>query len=275
MIKGIIFDIKKYAIHDGPGIRTAFFLKGCPLRCWWCHNPESLTHAPAVMRRDERCIVCGECEDRTKPEKCPTLALEIVGREVLPREILKIAKQDLLFYDESGGGATFTGGEPLAQPDFLIECLNLCRGAGIHTAVDTSGFASPEVFARVSEAADLFLFDLKHIDPVKHELYTGVDNAPILDNLRSVRDVDVNIRIPLIPTVNDDRETLVRMAELIRGLKCVKEVNLLPYHTAGSVKYPKWSMEYKMRSIEPPAPLQIECAAEVFKSCGIDVKVGG
>lgn len=274
MTDGVIFDVKKYAIHDGPGIRTAFFFKGCPLRCRWCHNPESLRMSPAVIHRAERCIECGECENRTKPKRCPTLALETVGRKITPLELIKIAKQDILFYDQSGGGVTFTGGEPLSQPDFLIECLELCREGEIHTAVDTSGFAPSDVFQKIDSAADLFLFDLKHIDSEKHKLYTGVGNEQILANLRSAR-CPVNIRIPLIPTINDDDKTILGMAELINSLDNVVDINILPYHTAGRAKYPKWNLEYKMQGIEPPTNEQTKQAAQLFTSRGLIAKIGG
>ena len=276
-MSGVIFDVKKYAIHDGPGIRTSFFLKGCPLRCWWCHNPESLDMAPALLRREDRCISCGLCENRTKHEKCPTLALEMVGRSVSPQEILEIARQDELFYDESGGGVTFTGGEPLSQPEFLSECLALCKERGIHTAVDTSGFAPPAVVKKIAPLAGLFLYDLKHPDPRKHKHYTGVSNERILGNLLLLDEMisgsrlktEIYIRVPLIPTVNMDDETLRAMAELILKLRNASMVNLLPYHAAGSSKYPKWNMAYKMEGIGAPEKEDVDRALEIFAGKGI------
>ena len=284
MSSGVIFDVKKYAIHDGPGIRTTFFFKGCPLRCWWCHNPESLTIAPALLRREERCINCGECENQTKYEKCPTLALEMVGRRYTPEEVMEIAKQDVLFYDTSGGGVTFTGGEPLSQPEFLSECLLLCKEQHIHTAVDTSGFASSDAIRKIAAHADLFLFDIKHPDPQKHEHYTGVSNKQIFDNLFLLdriideyrRKTRINIRIPLIPSVNMDEETMSAMAGIIIKLRNVNMVSLLPYHSAGSAKYPKWNMAYKLDEIEPPAKAEIERARQIFSENGIkNIQIGG
>jgi pyruvate formate lyase activating enzyme len=281
---GTIFDIKKYAIHDGPGIRTAFFFKGCPLRCQWCHNPEGLTMTPEILRREERCISCGRCENQTKYEKCPTLALEMVGYNVSPQEVLEKAKQDELFYDTSGGGVTFTGGEPLFQPEFLFECLSLCKERDIHTAVDTSGFASSDTVEKIASVADIFLFDFKHPDPQKHEYYTGVSNKQILDNLMLLDRIintnrhktEVYIRIPLIPTVNMDEETLKTMAEFIVKLQSISKVYLLPYHTAGSVKYPKWNMVYKMDKIKSLTKEETEWARQIFLSNGInDLHVGG
>jgi len=281
---GIIFDVKKYAIHDGPGIRTAFFLKGCPLRCWWCHNPESLSTTPKLLKREERCICCGLCENQTKYEKCPTLALQMAGQKITPREVLEIAKQDELFYDSSGGGVTFTGGEPLLQPEFLFECLELCKKQSIHTAVDTSGFAPSDEVEKIASVADLFLFDFKHPDPLKHEYYTGVSNVQILDNLllldklidNNQCSAEVHIRIPLIPTVNMDEETLETVAEFITKLRRISKVDLLPYHSAGRVKYPKWNMVYKMDAIKPPTKEEIEQARQIFLRKGItNVHIGG
>ncbi|MCL2146897.1 MAG: glycyl-radical enzyme activating protein [Synergistaceae bacterium] len=281
---GVIFDVKKYAIHDGPGIRTAFFLKGCPLSCWWCHNPESLSMTPALLKREERCIHCGLCENQTKYEKCPTLALEMAGQKVTPREVLEIAKQDELFYDSSGGGVTFTGGEPLLQPEFLFECLELCKKHSIHTAVDTSGFAPQETVKKIASVADLFLFDFKHPDPIKHEYYTGVSNKQILENLllldRLIDDnqcrAEVHIRIPLIPTVNMDEGALAASAEFIAKLRNIHKVDLLPYHSAGRAKYPKWNMVYKMDTIQPPAKEEVERARQIFAERNIsNLHIGG
>ena len=284
MSGGVIFDVKKYAIHDGPGIRTSFFFKGCPLRCRLCHNPEGLAMAPALLMREERCIGCGQCENRTKHEKCPALALEMAGRDFSPQEVLEIAKQDELFYDESGGGVTFTGGEPLSQPEFLSECLALCKERGIHTAVDTSGFAPSGVIEKIAPLADLFLYDLKHPDPQKHELYTGVNNKLILDNLLLLdRMIETNrlkteiyVRIPLVPTINMDKETLGAMAEFIVKLRNISKVSLLPYHSAGKAKYPKWNIPYKMDEAQPSAKEEIEQARQILADKGVkNLQTGG
>jgi pyruvate formate lyase activating enzyme len=227
---------------------------------------------PALLKREERCISCGQCENQTKYEKCPTLALEMVGQKITPREVLEMAKQDELFYDSSGGGVTFTGGEPLLQPEFLFECLELCKKQSIHTAVDTSGFAPLETVEKIASVADLFLFDFKHPDPLKHEYYTGVSNKQILDNLLlldkligiSLTRAEVHIRIPLIPTVNMDEGTLEAIAEFVAKLRNISKVDLLPYHSAGRVKYPKWNMVYKMDTIQPPTKEEIEQASQIF-----------
>jgi pyruvate formate lyase activating enzyme len=239
---------------------------------------------PELLRREERCISCGQCENQTKYERCPTLALEMAGKKITPQEVLEIAKRDVLFYDESGGGVTFTGGEPLLQLEFLYDCLVLCKKHSIHTALDTSGFAPSESIEKIASVVDLFLFDLKHPSPCKHEHYTGVNNAQILDNLLLLDRIidncklttEIYIRIPLIPTVNMDKEALEAMAEIIAKLRNVSKVNLLPYHTAGRAKYPKWNMVYKMDNIQPPTKEEIEGACQIFLRKGIsDLQVGG
>jgi pyruvate formate lyase activating enzyme len=206
---GIVFDIKKFSIHDGPGIRTTIFFKGCPLRCWWCHNPEGLTPEPELMIRANRCIRCDACldvcphgaisrdgdkvfTDVAKCLRCGTCvaacyaeARQIVGQEMAAAQVMAEIERDVPFYDESGGGATFSGGEPLLQPDFLCELLSACRARGIHTAVDTCGFAPWEVLDSVRKYVDLFLYDLKLMDEARHRAFTGVSNALILSNLRA------------------------------------------------------------------------------------------
>jgi pyruvate formate lyase activating enzyme len=240
--------------------------------------------APALLRREERCICCGLCENQTKYEKCPTLALEMAGESLTPQEVLEIAKQDVLFYDESGGGVTFTGGEPLSQPDFLFECLALCKAQNIHTAVDTSGFAPSETIEKIASVADLFLYDLKHPDSVKHEFFTGVCNKQIIDNLFLLDNIigtdrcktEVYMRIPLIPTVNMDDKTLEEMAALILKLRNINKVYLLPYHSAGRAKYPKWNMIYKMDGVLPPTQEDVEHARKILSDNGIEnLQIGG
>ncbi|MDI9370708.1 MAG: glycyl-radical enzyme activating protein, partial [Synergistota bacterium] len=231
---GCIFDVKRYSIHDGPGIRTTFFFKGCPLSCWWCHNPEGISPLPASSYHPNRCIGCGrcvrECEqgarsfgpdgivlDTTKcvdsrrcEQVCPTKAIEFVGTEVTVEEILLMSRRDIPFYDESGGGVTFSGGEPFLQAEFLIRCLEALYEEEIHTAVDTSGHCRSEDLLAAAEVTDIFLFDLKMIDRERHNLYTGVYNDRILENLRLLDGKlndrgrgKINIRIPLVPGVND------------------------------------------------------------------------
>ncbi len=188
-MKGLIFDIKRYAIHDGPGIRVTFFMKGCPLECWWCHNPESISPLPQTVQRTDK---IGNRQFQVT---------EQIGKEYSVGELLDIVNRDLVFIEESGGGVTFSGGEPLMQSEFLSEALGLFRQSGIHTAVDTSGQADRRIIDRIIGDTDLFLFDIKHLDPDKHLKYTGVRNGLILDNLTYIlsRGKKVNIRIPIIP----------------------------------------------------------------------------
>lgn len=301
MTTGIVYDIKKYSIHDGPGIRTTFHLKGCPLSCWWCHNPESQSLLPVVLYRKDRCIGCGRCVESC-PHKalsfvndgvhvdlsrcvgcgvcasvCPSLALELVGRTMTVPELVAEARKDELFYDQSGGGVTFSGGEPLMQPEFLLEVLEACGAAGFHRAVDTCGFAPEETILRVARHTDLFLYDLKHMDPEAHRLYTGVDNVLILSNLRRLDEAGarLNIRVPLIPGINDSPENLDALGRFVASLNHVAGLNLLPYHTAGRSKYPKWGMTYRLEETPPPTEHQVRVAAEALRRQGLEVTIGG
>ena len=301
MKSGIVFDFKKYSIHDGPGIRTTVFLKGCPLSCWWCHNPESIPVAPAVLYRPERCIGCGACL-KACPTKavsatpegffadpalcsgngacadvCPSMAREKVGRLMTSREVLDVIRKDIPFYDESGGGATFSGGEPLLQPEFLWELLKGCRKMGIRTAVDTTGFAQASVLLETASRTDLFLYDLKHMDPEKHKTYTGVDNTLILENLQKLTEAGakVAIRIPLIPGINDDAENIERTGSFVSGLPNIVSVHVLPYHAAARNKYAKWGKIYRLPDTLPPSAEEQQAAAESLKSFGLNVLIGG
>jgi pyruvate formate lyase activating enzyme len=257
---GLVFDIKRYAIHDGPGIRTTVFLKGCPLRCPWCQNPESVRAGAEVAFFEQRCVRCGTCEqvcpeDAVDPATrrpvderctrcgqctttCPGMAREIVGTSMSVEEVVRAVERDTVFHDESGGGVTFSGGEPLLQAEFLRACLIRLRSFGCHTAVDTTGFAREEVVLDIAVHADLFLYDLKLMDARRHEQLVGVSNEPILRNLRAVveRGTPVWIRVPLLPGINDDEQNLTQLAEFLRDLRADLPVQLLPYHRVGTGK---------------------------------------
>jgi pyruvate formate lyase activating enzyme len=279
MLTGTIFDLKRYAINDGPGIRTAVFLKGCPLDCWWCHNPEGRSPYPQLMVRANRCRLCGECvkacpqgairlEDRVYTDTtlcqdcgactqvCVQGARELVGRTVTVPELLKEIERDVVFFDQSGGGVTLTGGEPLMQPRFASELLKACQAHGIHTVLDTSGYAQWDVVAQAAVHTDLFLFDLKLMDDVRHRKYTGVSNQHILLNLKRLvaGGARVIVRIPLIPGVNDDEGNLRQTRQFLTGLPGLAGVEVLPYHDIAQAKYSALELAYRLPELaSPPA----------------------
>jgi len=298
---GKIFDIKRYAIHDGPGIRTTVFLKGCPLSCWWCHNPEGLWNAPKTIYEFKRCIGCGDCmeacpevaismapsgmsTDRHRcigcgvcVDACPGGARELTERTVTVSQLVEIIKQDILFYDESGGGVTFSGGEPLQQPDFLIEVLNACGRCEIHRIVDTSGYANRSTIEAVARQTDLFLFDLKLIDSKRHKQFTGVSNKTILDNLTFLHNLGakITIRIPLIPGVNDDNENLSQICGFLYPLQGIRDVHILPYHDFQKNKYSKLGLTYSADHIVTPTPERVSISMQQFEEKGFQVSLGG
>ncbi len=301
MTKGQIFNIQKYSIHDGPGIRTTVFLKGCPLSCIWCHNPESQSPEQQLLVYDKRCIGCGKCLeacqhgaiymkdgkmlfDRDKCTSCGDCAgvcfpkaREMAGELVDTDHVMKQIEKDSIFYEESGGGVTFSGGEPLMQPDFLLELLKRGKAADIHTAVDTCGYASPEVLTDTSNYTDLYLYDLKLMDDEKHIKYTGVSNKLILENLQLLSRLGkrIFIRLPLMPGINDDEANIKATAEIIRTTAGVEQVNLLPYHNIAADKYSRLGKPHSLMEIKVPTQEDIELIVGKYMSYGIKVKIGG
>ncbi len=291
----------RFAVNDGPGIRTTVFLKGCPLECWWCHNPEGLSRESQVALRPERCIVCGECvkacphgaiapmpggvvtsRDRcvvcgTCVDRCATGAREVVGRDAGVQEVMQEILRDVTFYDESGGGVTFSGGEPLVQVDFLCALLDECARQGIHTAVETSGYAPQRHLERVAERADLLLYDLKVLDEGRHREVTGVSNRPILENLERLVSAHrrVIVRIPLIPGVNDDEESARALGGFIAALGGIEAVHVLPYHGTGDGKYGVLGLETPESGPRPLDPARIARVEECLRSFGLTVNTGG
>ena len=268
MTRGIVFDIKKYSIHDGPGIRTTVFLKGCPLKCWWCQNPESQKLEPEIIKKINR---------RKRLDLSYSETIERIGREISAQEIIAEIERDLVFYDQSGGGVTFSGGEPLMQPDFLYELLSECKKREIHTALDTSGYASPEVISKISKKVDLFLYDLKLMDEKEHIKYTGVTNKPILENLKQLakENKKIVIRIPIIPGIIDTDENIDQIIEFVLSLNNVKEISLLPYNHLGDSKYTRLNIPNKMVDLKLSPSNTIENIKDKFENKKFKVKIGG
>ena len=301
--EGVIFNIQRYSIHDGPGIRTTVFLKGCPLRCLWCQNPESQSSQPQVFFVRENCTGCGACvracpegaidlvEERSRTnrdlctgagkcaEVCPNEARNLMGRHVTAGDVFDEIAADDIFYQRSGGGATLSGGEPLAQPEFARAVLKLCRDASIHTTLDTCGYADWETMRRVLEYVDLVLYDLKHMDPEQHQRYTGVSNELILEIARRIHHelgIPMLARVPVIPGYNDTEENLTATARFVAAeLGDSIEVHLLPYHRLGEAKHERMEQLDKSIDAQPPSEERMEEVRKVFESFGLTVHLGG
>lgn len=301
MTRGLVFDIKHFSIHDGPGLRTTVFFKGCPLSCWWCHNPESQSPRMEMLLRDNRCIHCGACvetcphdaiqwlngepvTDRAICAQCGTCeavcyaeARERVGREMTVEDVIPALEREIAFYDESRGGVTFSGGEPLWQPDFLFELLQACKSREIHTALDTSGCAAWATLDRVRPFVDLFLYDLKLTDDDKHREYTGVSNRSILSNLQalSAGGHNVIIRVPIIPGINDDDETVQQLGAFAGALPHVQGVDLLPYHHIAIDKYLRLNKPYRLFETRQPSAERLTQIAQMLQAFNLSVSIGG
>lgn len=282
--KGLVFNIQKFSLHDGPGIRTIVFLKGCPLACMWCSNPEGRSTTTELILSCDRCIGTDECDrcitvclegaisrgedgtvtiDRARCDGCgdctyvcPSEALETSGDWVEVEEILRIVEEDDAFYARSGGGLTLSGGEPLAQGSFVRALLRAARDRGIDTAVETSGLCNWKTMKDVAPLTDRMFFDIKCLDPEKHERVTGVSNAKILDNFRKLRaelpEVDVVVRTPVIPGVNDTKRDIRAIAEFVTDAGGASSYELLPYHRFGEPKYDKLGKHYRLSHLDPP-----------------------
>lgn len=300
----LIFDIKRYAIHDGPGIRITIFMKGCPLSCIWCHNPEGISVRKQKLYTKKKCIGCGTCVvvcprqaiELTKEgirtdslhcemcglctEACPTFALEISGKEYSVARLIKEIEKETVFMDRSEGGVTICGGEPLLHPEELVELLIACGNVGIHRVVDTTLFASTDIVYKVMEHCELFLIDLKHMDPALHQRFCGVSNELILANIKEVARAghDFYIRIPLIEGINADEKNIRQTAVFLSSLPWpCRSVNLLPYHDTGKGKREKMGVSYNPRGyfMARPSEERIRQCQAIFTQYGITATVGG
>ncbi len=328
MQSGIVFDIKKYSINDGPGIRTTVFMSGCPLSCLWCHNPESQSREPVLLYRANRCLGCGTCmdicpenaisieaenqdtdytenadkhgeifvkkselfrvprifTDRSKCTRCQTCitscysgAREFSGKEMTVSNVMAQVEREIPFYDESDGGVTFSGGEPLMQPGFLAAMLKACKKQEIHTVVDTSGFANWQVFEQIRGEVDLFLYDLKMMDSEKHREVTGVGNEVILSNLwkLSERGHRIVVRVPLVPGINDDEQNLLASGKFLASFPKIESVEIMGYHDIAQAKYEALGMQYKMVGLKSPSTDAMLSAQEIFRAVGLRAFVHG
>jgi len=298
---GIVFDIQRFSIHDGPGIRTTVFFKGCPLNCWWCHNPESQAVGQEMVFQARRCIRCGTCEtvcpqgaiagdgdlaytDEEKcvlcgtcVESCYAEAREIAGREMTLAQVMMEIERDVAFYDESGGGVTFSGGEPLLQRDFLYSLLQACKEREIHTTLDTCGFGAWETLDSIRGFVDLFLYDLKLMDGTRHRKYTGVSNELILTNLQmlSARGHNIILRMPIIPGINDDDDNVHQTGEYAAAMLRLNRVDILPYHHTAVDKYKRLRKSYELSEVRPPSNERVARIAQSLQGFGLQVRIGG
>lgn len=287
-VTGMMMDLKRMAVHDGPGLRTTLFLKGCPLRCIWCHNPEGISSRSQLAYYAHKCIGCGQClsacprhahsitaeghvYDRTKCVSCGACvdaclgdALKLYGHKVTVEEALALALEDRMFYGETGG-VTLSGGEPMLQKEFVLHFLKAAKAEKLHTAIDTCGCAAWEAYEAILPYADMFLYDIKHIDPEKHRLLTGQSNERILDNLKRLSDAGkcIEIRMPLVPGCNDDPETLEKIGEYL-GQMSISKMRVLPYHSLARSKYASLGLQDTMPDVPSPSDEQIEAVVTLL-----------
>lgn len=298
-MEGVLFNIQRYSLHDGPGIRTIPFFKGCPLSCKWCSNPESQRPTPELIFKKSDCIRCGKCIEACKQQAlsvsnaffidrerciqcgectqvCPTQALEMKGKRMTVADVMRELQKEENLYRRSGGGITLSGGEPLAQPAFARELLKACKEKGWHTAIETTGFTTPEVIADVFPYVDLALTDIKAINPAIHLANTGIENSQILENLLRISFLTKTIvRIPVIPGVNDNPEEIHNIAEFARLMSNVDTLHLLPYHSFGENKYGLLGRIYPMGEAVSIAESKMELLKREVESSGFHCHIGG
>lgn len=257
MTEGRIFNIQRFSIHDGPGIRTIVFFKGCYMRCAWCCNPESQNY---------------EIESLAEGDK-----LKTVGRDVTVEEIMPELLADMPYYNRSGGGITLSGGEVLCQPDFAAELLRSCKEYGLHTAIESAASSPYSSIEKLLPYLDMYLMDIKHMNEEKHKEYTGMPNSRILENARRVAEsgVELIIRTPVVPGFNDTAEEILAISKFARSLPGVREHHLLPYHRLGSGKYEGLGRNYSLKDIEPPSAERMQYLLSVAESTGLKCQIGG
>ena len=284
-ISGCVFDIREFSLFDGPGVRTSVFLKGCPLRCVWCHNPEGLNASPEILFSISKCIHCGSCKDVCPlrgndkclvcgkcASACPSQARRVCGRFITPMELLNEVLKSQPVFEISNGGVTFTGGEPLMQIDFVVETAKLLHDKGVSVAVETSGYSSAETYQKLLDVVDFIFQDVKHTDDAMHKRYTGVSNKPILANLELLKTSGKTfvVRAPLIPTVNDSQKNLLSLAEKLLDADNLQGVELLPYHSSSGGKY-------SLLNLTPPMTFQEKTfgdeVLEPFRKHGLPVRL--
>jgi len=300
-VTGRVFEIERYAINDGPGIRTLVFLKGCSLRCLWCSNPESQNHLPQLVHYKKKCLGCGNCVSICEKDAlsltpggieirrnlcnscgecssvCNAQALVLLGRDMTVEEVLAEVLKDEPFYRKSGGGVTFSGGEPLEQSDFLLSTALLCKENYIHTAVETCGSVAWEIFEKVLPAIDLFLYDIKEMDPERHRDYTGVPNDLILSNFLKLAGSgkQIVVRIPVVPGHNNSNSNFEKIIDFLQENVPGTRVDLLAYHRLGKTKYERLGIRYTLDSIDPPPPSRMKELERRFTRAGFKVSIGG
>ena len=294
-----VFDIQKFSVHDGPGIRTVVFLKGCPMKCQWCANPESQLYTPEVIIHPDKCIGCGKCKEACdilknsqsvkvgKPAGCKncgdcvsvccTGARSLIGKQMTPEELIREIDKDIIFYNQSGGGVTFSGGEAMMYPEFISEIAGYYKEKGISTAVETCGDVPWENFEKAIPYINLVLFDLKLMNSDQHLKYTGRPNDRIIDNLKKISNqVETIIRIPIIPTINDYEENIEGIGKFIESLEGrIKKVHILPYHNYGMSKYKGLGKDYLLKDLKATDNEHMEMIRESLCRYGADVIIGG